>query len=77
MCFPDVGLFRNDFHRENRDRHAKASPKEQAVVIAASELNRLRLGAQFVSNFFGCFMLLLATCWFCRIKMFFFSGPYS
>lgn len=45
MFFPDALLFRNNFHRESHDRHAKASPKEQAVVIAASELNRLRLGA--------------------------------
>ena len=35
--------------RKRYDRHAKASTKEQAVVIAASELNRLRtLGLEWV-----------------------------
>eukprot|EP00913_Durusdinium_trenchii_P015693 g14748.t1 len=36
--------------RKKYDRHAKASMKDQAVVIAASELNRLRKNAKLVTK---------------------------
>eukprot|EP00435_Cladocopium_sp_Y103_P058947 s337_g20.t3 len=36
--------------RKRYDRHAKASSKEQAVVIAASELNRLRENAKLLTK---------------------------